>query len=479
MSMADFNALLKRRMGLDAESIGVAAVQRAVRQRAQATAGGDETAYWQLLAGSTREQQELIETVVVPETSFFRHAESMETLAVLARQRAAHGVALRILSLPCSSGEEPYTIAMALLDAGVDPERFAVLGVDISDRLVARAEQGVYGRNAFRGETLDYRARHFTETPQGYSVSPRVRAHVRFQSGNLLDPALPLPADAYDFVFCRNLLIYFDNPTQEAAVGVLRRLCRRDGVVFVGPAEASLLTRLGMKQVDAARAFAFRNAEDDAAAPEATRGRGTTAGSPPRVWMPGADARALTEAALAPRGTGARSRQRVRTPAADARTLTEAAQAKVTGQAPGWGAVLGSASTSAFKGKPPRPLPAAPQSQAAASPSGRGGDAAAPPSLATIQALADAGRLDEARAAAAVHIGTHGASADAYYLMGLLDDAANLPAAAEAAYRKTLYLDPGHRQALLHLASLLETRGETAPARQLRARAARRENSHA
>ncbi|HTK01017.1 MAG TPA: CheR family methyltransferase [Bordetella sp.] len=422
MTMADFRALLKRRMGLDAESIGIAAVERAVRQRAQAIAGGDEAAYWQLLAGSALEQQELIETVVVPETSFFRHAESIDALALLARQRAAHGGALRILSLPCSSGEEPYTIAMALLDAGVDPERYTVLGMDISERLLARAEQGIYGRNAFRGEALDYRARHFTETPQGYSVMPRVRAHVRFQPGNLLDPGLGLPADAYDFVFCRNLLIYFDNATQETAIGVLRRLCRRDGVIFVGPAEASLLTRLGMRQIDMARAFAFRNEQD---AP--------VDAPPQRVLMESRTRRSMASA-FASKSVSLR-----------ASTSTPA-----------------SASAFARRSRPNDKQ-----------------QAGAPASLDAIQALADAGRLDEARAAATAHVETHGASAEAYYLVGLLDDAANLPVAAEAAYRKTLYLDPGHRQALLHLASLLETRGEDAPARQLRARAARRENSHA
>ncbi|CAM3779756.1 CheR-type methyltransferase domain-containing protein [Bordetella sputigena] len=427
MTMEDFSALLKRRIGLDAESIGMAAVERAVRQRAQATTGGDAAAYWQLLAGSAREQQELIETVVVPETSFFRHAESMDTLAVLARQRAAQGGALRILSLPCSSGEEPYTIAMALLDAGIDPQRFAVLGMDISDRLVARAEQGIYGRNAFRGEALDYRARHFTETPQGYSVSPRVRAHVRFQSGNLLDPGLQLPADAYDFVFCRNLLIYFDNPTQEAAVGVLRRLCRSDGVIFVGPAEASLLTRLGLKQIDAARAFAFRNTVEA---------------------VPAADVRRAPMAA----GRGAAPGRPVRAAASPGRPRPSAPAAR---------------SAPARDREPP------------AVPPRRGAAIGASASMQNIQTLADAGRLDEARAAAAAHIETHGASAEAYYLVGLLADAASQPAAAETAYRKTLYLDPGHRQALLHLASLLETRGDVAPARQLRARAARHGNGYA
>jgi chemotaxis protein methyltransferase WspC len=431
MTLPDFSGLLKRRMGLDADSVGVAAIGRAVRQRAAACAGGDESAYWQLLSGSVQEQQELIETVVVPETSFFRHAESMDTLALLARQRVAHGSALRILSLPCSSGEEAYTIVMALLDAGVDPQRFAVQGMDISERLVARAEQGFYGRNAFRGEDLAFRARHFTETPQGYSVAPRVRAHVSFQTCNLLDPALALPADAYDFVFCRNLLIYFDNPTQEAAVAVLRRLCRADGVIFVGPAEASLLTRLGMRQIDAPRAFAFHNA---AAAVTATApGRATAARGPA----------AGTNMAARPRNT-----------------LTFVAREHT--------------------GPPRATTTAAPRPYSSSASKDAGAPAAdAPRSLAAIQALADAGRLDEARAAAATHIEAHSADADAYYLTALVDDAAGRAQAAEAAYRKTLYLDPGHRQALLHLASLLETRGDAAGARQLRARAARRENNDA
>lgn len=448
MTMADFSALLKRRMGLDAESIGIAALERAVRQRAQAVAGGDEAAYWQLLAGSTQEQQELIETVVVPETSFFRHAESIDALALLARRRAAHGEALRILSLPCSSGEEPYTIAMALLDAGVDPERYTVLGMDISERLLARAEQGIYGRNAFRGEALDYRARHFTETPQGYSVMPRVRAHVRFQPGNLLDPALALPADAYDFVFCRNLLIYFDNATQETAIGVLRRLCRRDGVIFVGPAEASLLTRLGMRQIDAARAFAFRN-EPDAPVDAPRR----------RVVMEPWARRNMASAFASKSASLSKSASSLTSASA---SISTSMPTPTPTQTPT--SVTASTSTSAFARR--------------SRPNG-GRQADAPASLDAIQALADAGRLDEARAAATTYVETHGASAEAYYLVGLLDDAANLPMAAEAAYRKTLYLDPGHRQALLHLASLLETRGEDAPARQLRARAARRENSHA
>ena len=136
-----------------------------------------------------------------------------------------------MLSLPCSSGEEPYSIAMALLDAGVPASRFQIDALDISERVVQFARRGLYGRNSFRGDALDYRDRYFTETGDGHQLSAQVMERVRFQSGNLFDAGLLAHAPAYDFVFCRNLLIYFDQATQERAVQVLRRHTREDGVV--------------------------------------------------------------------------------------------------------------------------------------------------------------------------------------------------------------------------------------------------------
>jgi chemotaxis protein methyltransferase WspC len=441
MSTARFSDLLKLKMGLDANAIGMAAIDRAVRQRVNACAAADDDAYWRLLLASPQEQQQLIETVVVPETSFFRHPESMEILAPLARQRAAGGGAVRVVSLPCSSGEEPYTIAMTLLEAGLDAASFSVLGVDISDRLVAHAEQGIYGRNSFRGDALAYRDRHFTETPRGFSVVPRVRAQVRFATGNILDAGLALPSAEFDFVFCRNLLIYFDGPTQEAAVGVLRRLCRQDGYIFVGPAEASLLTRMGMKQIEAPHAFAFRNAP------------AVQAGSEPAH----ARARAAHAGARAPSA----QRRHAAVPIQARAGVPRAVPARV----PTLQTTSTSPSTSSLPSTSSTPSPSTPATHMAP--------------LDAIQALADAGRIAEALAAASAHLKDHGASAPAYYLIGVLQDAAGATRDAEAAYRKALYLEPAHREALLHLASLVESRGDTSAARQLRQRAARGGDGHA
>src|SRR5690606_34845641 len=97
----------------------------------------------------------------------------------------------------------------ALFDAHIGAQQFQIDAMDISPLSIARAERGVYGKNSFRGADIAFRERYFSAVEEGFRVDERVRDRVRFRSGNLLDPAL-LTQTPYDFVFCRNLLIYFD-----------------------------------------------------------------------------------------------------------------------------------------------------------------------------------------------------------------------------------------------------------------------------
>ncbi len=424
----EFSGLLKRRMGLDSGSIGQAAVERAVRHRMHAVGVDDEQDYLMRVQAWPDEMQQLIEAVIVPETWFFRYPESQVAMATLARERLfAPGCerrVLRVLSVPCSSGEEPYSIAMALLDAGVPPHRFHVDAVDISVRMVEFAQRAVYGRNSFRGGDLAFRDRHFSEVPDGHQLAARVRAQVRFQPGNLFDPNLLAGAAPYDFVFCRNLLIYFDMATQERAVQVLRRFAHEDGVLFVGPAETSLLTRRRLPSVPLARSFAFR---------------ATPTPEPATAEMPPA----------------ARAPQPAQSPVVHAWTPPR----RPVAQAPA----------------PRLPVPHAAIAEATSGPSAQGSGHAAQASLREIAALADLGRVRDAMAQCRAHIDLHGASADALHLQGLLMDAQGQSRQAQAAYRKALYLDPNHREALLHLAALVASDGDQEGARRLQARAARGE----
>ncbi|MET0775944.1 MAG: CheR family methyltransferase, partial [Pseudomonas mandelii] len=337
--------------------------------------------------------------------------ESFATLANLATKRLAeinHMRALRILSLPCSTGEEPYSIAMALLDAGLKPHQFKVDGMDVSPLSVEKAKRALYGKNSFRGQDIEFRERHFSAEEDGYRLNERVLEQVRLQVGNLLDPALLASEPPYDFVFCRNLLIYFDLPTQQQVFEVLKRLTHVDGVLFIGPAEGSLLGRFGMRSIGIPQSFAFSRQS----APE-----------PLPVFVP--------------------TPLPVRQPA---RSVTP---------------------------PPVRNRPFATLTPPAATP--KASDAAA--LLANIAALANEGKSAEARAACEGYLRSHEPVAQVFYWLGLLSDVAGRVLEAQGFYRKALYLEPQHPDALMHLAALLQSQGDTAGAKRLQDRAARSERA--
>ncbi|MEA1031148.1 Methyltransferase, chemotaxis protein, CheR family [Pseudomonas sp. E141] len=408
-----FFDFLKVRIGLDVTSVGTAIIERAVRQRIIAVPGRAADEYWQCLQHSAQEQQALIEAVIVPETWFFRYPESFATLARLAIKRLAeikHLRALRILSLPCSTGEEPYSIAMALLDAGLGPHQFKVDALDVSPLSIERARQALYGRNSFRGADLGFRERYFSAEAEGYRLSERVSEQVRLQVGNLLDPTLLVNEAPYDFVFCRNLLIYFDQPTQQQVFEVLKRLTHQDGVLFIGPAEGSLLGRLGMRSIGIAQSFAF-----------------SRQGAPQPQPLP-----ALMS-----------------TPLPAPLPLGQVAPRVI----------------------PPvvRPRPFA----ASVAPITEPKNSDATTLLANIAALANAGKSAEARAACQQYLRNHAPAAQVFYWLGLLSDMAGSALEAQGFYRKALYLEPQHAEALVHLAALLASQGDAAGARRLQDRAAR------
>lgn len=406
-----FFDFLKERIGLDVASVGAAIIERAVRQRTTLSQAAHADEYWQLLQGSRDEQQALIEAVIVPETWFFRYPESFATLGKLARQRLAelnNMRALRILSLPCSTGEEPYSIAMALLDAGLKPHQFKVDGMDISPLSVDKARRAVYGKNSFRGQDLQFRDRHFMPEQDGHRVNEYVREQVRWQVGNVLDPTLLASEPAFDFVFCRNLLIYFDQPTQKQVFEVLKRLTHIDGVLFIGPAEGSLLGRLGMRSIGIPQSFAFSRHSEPHPEPLPT---------PKPVAVP------------------------VSQP-------------------------LRSAPPAPVRNRPFAAVTALPVTKKTANP-----DAAT--LLAQIAALANEGKSAEARAACEHYLRSHEPVAQVFYWLGLLSDVAGLSLEAQGFYRKALYLEPQHPEALMHLAALLQAQGDTAGARRLQERAAR------
>ena len=392
--------LLQRATGLD---LSEQMVERALRERMAKCDIGDSGQYLQRMTPA--ELAALIELVVVPESWMFRDAEAFATATAFVRRRLAARPerVMRILSLPCAGGEEPYSMAMALSDAGVAPASFRIEGVDLSTVALERALAGRYTRNAFRSGDLAFRQRHFSRSGDDYQISDAMRAQVSFSQGNLLAIDAASGTGRYDVLFCRNLLIYFDEPTAAAAIAVLHALLADDGMLFAGYAEVPSFCRNGFAPLRVPGAFALQKEQAAAAVPAATRPR---AKSPVRAPTP--------------------------RPAVPAREK--------------------------------RPAKAAPQAPAAS---------AAEDLLAQARRQADQGDYRAAAAACHAALAADPDSADAYFILGMVSECEQKPGAADDYWRRCVYLQPDHYEALCHLALLAEQTGDERQAATFRQRAAR------
>jgi chemotaxis protein methyltransferase WspC len=253
-----FETLLNETMGLNPAAVSSDSISRAVRERMATCGLVDEVAYSALARRSPRELQALIETVAVPESWFFRDPNAFAEMTRAAVELSSPGdqpAVLRLLSLPCSTGEEPYSMAMSLLDAGFRPGRFRIDAVDISSRSLAFAGRAIYGGDSFRSKVLNFRSRHFEATEHGYRLSDAVRATVGFAQGNVLAAGFTQELGTYDVIFCRNLLVYLDRAAQERAIEVLRHLLVPGGILWVGSAEAGLMFAHGFISTKGPSAF--------------------------------------------------------------------------------------------------------------------------------------------------------------------------------------------------------------------------------
>lgn len=267
-------ALLSQRIGLNIHSVGHVTINRAITHAIKQS-GQDEGEYLQQLKTSKATLDALIESVVVPETHFFRNPESFAYLLEYARQeqkRNIKGKCLRVLSLPCCSGEEPYSIAMTLMEAGLNLTDFQIDGVDISQQSLSIARQGLYKSYSFRNtatfSTQPYRDKYFTPTPHNnYHLNPEVRSRVKFYKGNLSDVICLPQHSPYDIIFCRNLLIYFHPSARAQALQNLDRLLIDNGLLFVGYAETRLMNQQLFNPLAIAQAFVFQKLPKQVSSP--------------------------------------------------------------------------------------------------------------------------------------------------------------------------------------------------------------------
>lgn len=414
--------LLRTRIGLNAESVGAHTLERAVRDRMEECGASSVEKYVQTLVCFANEVDRLVESVVVPETYFFRDKELFKGFRDYLRQFRLDrktGAPLRILSVPCSTGEEPYSIAMLLFDMNIGKDRFQIDAVDISAQAVNAARRGVYTAYSFRGTDPSLRDRYFSKSAEGYVIDKEVCLAVNFQQGNILAWDFASLRAGYDVIFCRNLLIYFDIAAKKKAASVLSRLLNGDGALFVGHAETARLSADGFSRLPFPRAFAYRMGAD------------------PEHGRAGLDS------------TG----HRENLPAARARN--DAHRARVVSKKTG-----------------PDALPRR-SGEARRREDGAKTHPNAAEMIAEAYRLAGAGEFDDALRICEDLVAHDAYSAQAYYILGQVVDSTGDAYLAEEYLKKAVYLDPGFHDALVCLANLCERIGDAKNAARFRDRALR------
>ena len=452
---ASAEELLRRWIGLDPHSIGEAAIRRAVRLRMLSLGLDDVGAFMRLVESDRAERDRLVEEVVVAESWFFRDPQVYDHLRRFVSPRAEAAKAgnpLRILSAPCAAGEEPYSIAMTLLESGLPPEAFRIDAVDVSHVALTRAHAARYSPNAFRNADGAFRERWFRMEGGSAVLDEKVRGCVRFAWGNVLEESFVTEAiesgrAPYDVVFCRNLLIYLTPVARAAVERSIDRLLKPEGVVVLGAAEPAILRERWIADTGGST-FTLRR----------------TTGNDPKAWS---------------KTSPLRSQNRIpggmKKPSAQAPGSSVAAPPAPPPQRRD--PVTGSPASKEGSPTTPPPPPAAPSLEAPPIPDAAGADGVTllqlPQVLEQVNSLANARRFSEAIALCEAQQRLIGPSAELYFLAGIVHQACGALPSAEDCFQKTLYLDAGHEDALLALSLIATQRGDLELADQYR-RSARR-----
>jgi chemotaxis protein methyltransferase WspC len=448
MLQSSIERLIQQETGIDPTIIGSNLIRSAINRCMKGQGIKDLGEYWRLLQQQPQVRQQLIETIVVPETWFFRDRGPFEFIAHRFHQLRPHPPnnlqvqtpnPVRILSLPCSTGEEPYSIAMALLQAGILPTAFQIDAWDISQQHIQQAITGLYNNFSFRNASdIEIKQQFFQPIGESYQIHDRVKQCVHFQVGNILQ--ISIPASSYDVIFCRNLLIYFDQSTRQTVIDRLSQLLKPSGTLFVGHAETSLFMNDRWQGIRVPFTFAYRKTsaqpQSHPKAPRTTQSTVPPQHHRPTAAYPPSNYRPSNHRPSNHRPSNHRlSNQPRPTIATDRPQLTP-------------------------------PIPGALNVQAVSC------------DLSCAQQAANQADFPTAKQLCAEALQRSPLQPGIYVLLGQIHQAQDQPSMAETCFSKALYLDPNDLDALIHLARLKQSRGDLAASERLHQRVARIESQH-
>ena len=198
--------------------------------------------------------QELIEAVTVNETYFWREHEEFEILVneILPKFITPNDLKrVRILVLPSSSGEEVYSIMIAISEKKEVYERLhiEIVGADIDSNMIQKAKKGIYSRRSVEKLPKEYIEKYLTKIGDFYQIDRNLIRYANFVQANLFDRSLKMRLGEFDIVFSRNMLIYFDDQTKQKAFEKFYKMIKPSGYLFLGHADANGIDKRKFKPV--------------------------------------------------------------------------------------------------------------------------------------------------------------------------------------------------------------------------------------
>jgi chemotaxis protein methyltransferase CheR len=452
-SVERFRAAVTGRLGLQFDDTKTEFLADVLRRRIDA-AGGDVHGYLSCLETQPAKEElgALAEELTVPETYFFRHLDQYRALtetvlpACLTDPSTARRV--RILSLGCASGEEPYTLAMLVRDT-LPAWDASIVGVDINPAVLAKASRGRFSAWALRETPEEDRQRWFRPEGRDFVLTEALRASVRFEQRNLVDDDPQLwQHDTYDVVFCRNVIMYFSPAQARAVVDHIARALRSGGFLFLGHAETLRGVSNEFHLLHTHGTFYYQKKEHSEARPSI---------STASCARPTQSASLVTAAADADTWVEAIRRASDRVIAlTDADAPPEGRPRSAAAAPPAWdrGHVLELLRSERY-------------AEALAVINTLPPESAVDPDVRLLRAvlLAHAGRLPDAEDACRHVLDVDELSAGAHYLLALCREGARDCSAARHHDQVAAYLDPGFAMPRLHLGLLARRAGDREAAR--------------
>jgi len=194
----------------------------------------------------SKEWKELFDIITINESFFFRAPEQLEVLQKyiipeIIQNKKDNDATVRIWSAGCSTGEEPYSIAITIdeyLKSHYDKVKFQILASDINTTTLKKAKRGLYNNYAVKNLPIEILSKYFTISDNGYMINDNIKNMVRFANINLFDENQVKIAHNVDIIFCENVLIYFDIPSKEKTVALLYDILSPNGYLILGYSES-------------------------------------------------------------------------------------------------------------------------------------------------------------------------------------------------------------------------------------------------